>query len=226
MASNDVWAVGILFGNGGSESTLIEHWNGSSWRVVASPTPRNGGELLGVTAVSSNDVWAAGNVLDSSGAPVAALVEHWDGKSWSIISSPAFSGVNIDAISGDARNDVWAVGSAGVYAPAAFTGPAVLHWNGTSWSLINPHTGVSAAGIKALSPTNVGAVGNGGDVDRDSFFARIEHWDGTSWSVIASPNPGRINVLFAVTALSDRTVAAVGRETDSSGNSTAIILQN
>jgi hypothetical protein len=184
---------------------------------------------------------------------------------------------NIDAISGDARNDVWAVGSAGVYAPAPFTGPAVLHWNGTSWNLINPHTGVSAAGVKALSPTSVWAVGNGPDSDRDSFFARIEHWDGTSWSivpipnvnppepldtqsvllgiaaisannlwavgetvgktltehwdgkswsVIASPSPGRINILFSVTALSDGTVAAVGRETDSSGNSTGLILQN
>jgi uncharacterized protein (TIGR03118 family) len=216
VARNDVWAVGTLFGTSGSESTLIEHWNGTSWSVVASPTPTNGGFFNAVTAVASNDVWAAGNVLDSTGAPVAALVEHWDGTSWRIVSSPAFAGVNIDAISGDAGNDVWAVGSAGIFAPAPFTGPAVLHWNGTSWSLINPHTGVSAAGVKALSPTNVWAVGQGPDSDFDSFFARIEHWDGTSWSIVPSPrvNPPEPldthSFLSGIGAISAKDIWAVG----------------
>jgi uncharacterized protein (TIGR03118 family) len=216
VASNDVWAVGTLFGSSGSESTLIEHWNGTRWSVVPSPTPTNGGFFNAVTAIASNDVWAAGNVLDSTGAPVAALVEHWDGRSWKIVSSPAFAGVNIDAISGDAGNDVWAVGSAGIFAPAPFTGPAVLHWNGTRWSLINPNTGVSAAGVKALSPTNVWAVGQGPDTDFDSFFSRIEHWDGTSWSIVPSPrvNPPEPldthSFLSGIGAISAKDIWAVG----------------
>jgi hypothetical protein len=268
VASNDVWAVGTLFGRNGSESTLIEHWNGTSWSVVASPTPKNGGFLCAVTAVSSNDVWAAGSVLNSSGTPVAALVEHWNGTSWSIVSSPAFASVTgVGSLSADASNDVWAT-----------AGAAVLHFNGTSWSLVNPNTGVIAGGIKALSPTNVWAVGEARDSDLDSTFASIEHWDGThwsivpsprvnpaepldthsylsgiaaisanniwavggavgqsltehwdgtSWSVIASPNPPRFNFLFAVAALSDGTVAAVGfNETDFTGDGSGLILQN
>jgi hypothetical protein len=35
----DVWAVGNAFGTNGSTLTLIEAWNGSSWRSVPSPTP-------------------------------------------------------------------------------------------------------------------------------------------------------------------------------------------
>jgi hypothetical protein len=267
VASNDVWAVGILFGTGGSESTLIEHWNGTSWSVVTSPTPPNGGFLNAVTAVSTNDVWAAGSVLDSTGASVAALLEHWDGTSWSIVSSGAFGKVSgAGAISADASNDVWAE-----------AGTQVLHFDGKSWSLVNPGTGVSIQGIAAISPTNVWAVGQGPDTDGDSFFARIEHfdgtswsivpsprvnppepldthsylagigvisakdiwavggavgqsltehWDGKSWSVISSPNPGPFNFLFAATALSDGTVAAVGAETDRSGNADPLILQD
>jgi hypothetical protein len=268
VASNDVWTVGTLFGRNGAESTLIEHWNGTSWSVVASPTPKNGGFLNAVTAVSSNDVWAAGSVLDASGAPVAALLEHWNGTNWSIVSSPAFASVTgMGSLSADASNDVWAT-----------AGTAVLHFNGTSWSLVNPNTGVIAGGIKALSPTNVWAVGEARDSDFDSTFASIEHWDGTHWSivpsprvnppepldthsylsgiaaisvnniwavggavgqsltehwdgtrwsVIASPNPPRFNFLFAVTALSDGTVAAVGfNETDFTGDGSGLILQN
>jgi hypothetical protein len=36
---DDVWAVGNAFGAPGSTVTLIEHWNGQTWRVVPSPTP-------------------------------------------------------------------------------------------------------------------------------------------------------------------------------------------
>ncbi len=35
----DVWAVGNAFGTTGSTVTLIERWNGHTWRIVPSPTP-------------------------------------------------------------------------------------------------------------------------------------------------------------------------------------------
>ena len=41
---------------------LTEHWNGSNWSIVSSPSPGtyNGNELYGVAAISTNDVWAVG----------------------------------------------------------------------------------------------------------------------------------------------------------------------
>jgi hypothetical protein len=223
VASSDVWAVGSVTTvvqrhkhSTTTISTLIEHWDGTNWSVVSSPTPANGGELGSVTAVSSNDLWAAGNVLDSSGAPVSALVEHWDGTSWNIVSSSAFSGVTNVVVSADASNDVWAVAFASSAAGAPFTGPAVLHFDGTSWSVINPNTGVTGVGIEALSATNVWAVGQGRDSDGDSFFARIEHFDGTSWSIVSSPRvnpPEPLDTqsgLGGIVAISANDIWAVG----------------
>jgi hypothetical protein len=219
VASNDVWAVGSLTTVVHKQtltSTLTEHWDGTSWSVVSSPTPANGGYLALVAAVSSKDVWAAGNALDSSGTPVSALVEHWDGTSWSIVSSAAFNGATNPVVSADASNDVWAVAFASSASGAPFTGPAVLHFDGTSWSLINPNTGVTGVGIDALSPTDVWAVGQGRDSDGDSNFARIEHFDGTSWSIVPSPRvnpPEPLDTqsgLGGVAAISANDIWAVG----------------
>src|SRR6266487_1947804 len=59
VASNDVWAVGGQTVSG-TANTLIEHWNGTTWSVVTSPTPVGGGSLAAVAALSSTDVWAVG----------------------------------------------------------------------------------------------------------------------------------------------------------------------
>src|SRR5436309_3023426 len=41
VAPNDIWAVGYssLSPYGGTERTLIEHWDGTSWSIVPSPSP-------------------------------------------------------------------------------------------------------------------------------------------------------------------------------------------
>jgi hypothetical protein len=56
-ATNDVWAVGTLaFG-----ATVIEHFNGTAWSVVSSPSPGLGEDVLtGVTALAPNNAWAVG----------------------------------------------------------------------------------------------------------------------------------------------------------------------
>src|SRR5215469_6280943 len=41
IASNDVWAVGE-FSSVSAGQTLVEHWNGVSWSVVASPNVGSG----------------------------------------------------------------------------------------------------------------------------------------------------------------------------------------
>ena len=97
VAADDIWAVG-RYGNhdlGVLDQTLIEHWNGSRWSVVPSPSP--GGpsadnDLWGVVAVGPNDVWAVGGVgafLDPQFSSPLAL--HWDGSQWaeSHVSAPA-----------------------------------------------------------------------------------------------------------------------------------------
>src|SRR5258708_32819818 len=78
VSACDAWAVGQVFSNG-TFQTLIEHWNGSSWAVVASPDPGAGGNFLsGVQAASRTDIWAVGSYTESGGAQKTPAL-HLDG---------------------------------------------------------------------------------------------------------------------------------------------------
>ena len=90
LSPADVWAVGAGPGvpTGGFSAhptSVIEHWNGTSWTVVPSPNPNPQGNngLGAVAAVSSANVWAVGEQLQGP------FTEHWDGTSWSIVATPA-----------------------------------------------------------------------------------------------------------------------------------------
>lgn len=60
------------------EKTLVLHWNGNTWKQVASPTPPNDGQLNSVSAVSSSSAWAVGYVNFTG----TTLILHWNGKHW------------------------------------------------------------------------------------------------------------------------------------------------
>jgi hypothetical protein len=207
VANNDVWAVGFQFASDGITigSSVIEHWNGSNWRVVSSGT-LPGAQFNGITAISSNDVYAVGGDAGNN-----ALVEHWNGTNWSRVSSSAFNNVgSLSAVSADASSDVWAVGCCGPLG----TGQAILHWNGTSWSLVGSHPRFGPLAITALSPSNVWVAGTVEDSDNDSQIAAVEHWDGTSWSIVPSPNPNpgldKNSHLLGIAAISASDIWAVG----------------
>src|SRR5260370_41267585 len=70
VSACDAWAVGNDSSPGAGQ-TLIEHWNGSAWTVVASPHPGTGSILSGVQAASRTDIWAVGSFTDSGGGPGA-----------------------------------------------------------------------------------------------------------------------------------------------------------
>jgi hypothetical protein len=90
LSASDVWAVGTGPGvpTGGFSAhptSVIEHWNGTSWTVVSSPNPNPQGNngLGAVAAVSAGDVWAVGHQL------LGPFTEHWDGSKWTILATPA-----------------------------------------------------------------------------------------------------------------------------------------
>jgi hypothetical protein len=96
-SSKDVWAVGFDRGLDSPQTstagrTLIEHWNGTRWRVVSSPDPSstNGNALWGVKAVSASNVLAVGindGVLDTYSTSTP-LVVQWNGSTWTQASAP------------------------------------------------------------------------------------------------------------------------------------------
>lgn len=120
-AGSDVWAVGSSVKNpndGISVShTLIQHWNGSRWKIVPSPNVGAGNNaLLSVAARSATDAWAVGYYDDVTGdIPIRqTLVLHWNGSHWKRIASQNVGGgdnwlSSIVAPHGVA--DVWASGT-------------------------------------------------------------------------------------------------------------------
>jgi hypothetical protein len=79
----DVWAVGDQGVTDSSSSTLIEHWNGTAWSIVPSPSPGSDSDLTGVTTSNAaNDVWAVGYYDPTGTAQGQTLTLNWNGTTW------------------------------------------------------------------------------------------------------------------------------------------------
>jgi hypothetical protein len=124
----DVWAVGDVDTGEFVMGTLVEHWDGASWRVVESPTVPEGALLGNVAVKGSGTAWAVG--WRQAGELLQPLAMRWTGTHWAMADGPSFEGVMADfagvAVLG--RDDVWAVGSRDTRTLAA-------HWDGTSWTV-------------------------------------------------------------------------------------------
>ncbi len=205
VSSNNVWAVGS-YGNGTGSFPLVEHWNGSAWKVVASPHVSGG--LSGIVAIAAHNIWAVGSYSNAT-----TLVEHWNGTGWSIIPSPnvAHLGDGLSAVSAVSATDIWAVGT--ISGNSGFQ-TLIEHWNGTTWSIKSSQKSGGLRGVAALAANNVWAVGAGFIPNYTPTL--IEHWNGSAWRVVPSLSPGPlINTLNAVAAISANNVWAVGADTNS-----------
>lgn len=200
LAPDDAWAVGQQL-TGGAENTsnapLVEHWDGHSWHIVAHPSPPDGVQFGGITALSPDDIWVAGTGnIGSNGA----VFEHWDGTQWRIVPSPSSSGIGplsshivLTAISAVSANDIWAAGLRNPAIPFPNgVEPLVEHWDGQRWSIVNsPSLTGTVADLLALGPNDVWAVGTmgmGWDTAQQGQ-GLVEHWDGEQWSLIDTPTP-------------------------------------
>ena len=191
------WAVGSAdSGVVADQTTLILHWDGSNWSVVASPSPGTGGlnALYKVQATSASDVWAVGS-FTNSGAFAQTLVERWTGQAWSVVSSPNVSGTNnelYDVVTLGTGN-VWAVGYSGYEQYVTL----IEHWNGGQWAIVpspNPRPISQFSSIlEALSATGSGDILTAGRTTNElngADSALVEHWNGSAWSIVPSVNGG------------------------------------
>jgi alpha-tubulin suppressor-like RCC1 family protein len=180
LSPDDAWAVGYTT-QGRTTRTLTEHWDGSAWSVVASPSPggRHLSQLTSVTAVGPDDVWAVGifNTHPSQYFHDRTLTMHWDGTSWSRVPSPNGHGFYdnvLQSVSAVRSDDVWAVGYF-FYDEELPPRTLAVHWDGTSWTRVhteNPDAPGYLDAVAAVRSTNVWAVGRHG---------LLEHYNGTGW---------------------------------------------
>lgn len=112
LSPTDAWAVGEYSASDHTIRTLIAHWNGSVWQVVASPD--TWGSLASVAAAGPHDVRAVGHMAIGDGNNQHALIEQWDGTSWHTLRGPepgAAGYSNLSGITTDGAGSYWVVGS-------------------------------------------------------------------------------------------------------------------
>lgn len=205
ISSTDAWTVGHT-STTSSTNSLIEHWNGRSWKIIPAAQVNPGQEALAaVAAVSRNDVWAVG-VTPSSGG-TQALIEHWNGIRWNVVPAPTPPHPNdsyiLSAVTALSSTDVWAVGYDVFYGGQQ---SLALHWDGTAWSVIPTPTITQGLGnpaddalnsITAISSHDIWAAGSFNYGNQ----GLIEHWDGTSWNVVTSPAPSTVSNLYTLNSI-------------------------
>ncbi|HEY3209566.1 MAG TPA: hypothetical protein VGL18_07175 [Actinomycetota bacterium] len=190
LSSTDAWAVGMQISAPGdlfTINTLAEHWDGSAWSEVPTPTSFEGW-LSGIHALAANDIWAVGSVFED---PIESspIVEHWDGAAWNVVPSPDIELANLFDVAGTSSSDLWAVGTYRGRFPAML----IEHYDGTRWSRVSvpPISSdfIALSAVTAVSPTNVWSVGYYlGSDGRNKPLA--VHYDGSSWRLVTVPSKG------------------------------------
>lgn len=122
FSATDIWAVG----GQSKHRTLIEHYNGTSWNVIPSPSASFGGignVLEGVAVIpGKNEVWAVGYA--SNRLSQRSISEFYNGSTWRLVATAAGNDY-LGGVVAFSSNDLQAVG-----------GGDALQWNGwkTRWT--------------------------------------------------------------------------------------------
>jgi hypothetical protein len=227
-SATNVWAVGKYHDDTNVERTLIQHWDGAIWKVVASPNEGSThNRLYGVAALSASSAWAVGSYDDATSISLP-LILRWNGTSWQKFLVPTLAGateITLRGVTAIANNNAWAVGT---YRDSNGDGKTLtLHWNGTNWQQVtspNPNSfrnGLNA--VTAVSASDIWAVGY--TSDGTGYKSLALRWNGTSWQAVSSPSPGSPNnELLAVAAVASNDVWAVGYSGISDDDGETLVL--
>ncbi len=178
---------------GAGGGTLIEQWNGTTWKVVPSvDAPATTGDILNsVSCVGTTFCLAVGQT--GTGPAVA---ETWNGTSWSFATAAAPSGSTstiLSSVSCVSATTCEVLGTASVAAVNTLFGN---QWNGT----VLTATAAAAPTVTASAPTLVAsgmdcvsaswcvAVGYGG-TQNNAATSFGELWNGTAWTTQTMPQP-------------------------------------
>jgi hypothetical protein len=192
VSATDCTAVGDRTVDNLGTQTLVEHWDGTRWSIVASPNPASKAVFLfGVSCVTATSCIAVGTYANGFKFS-KTLVERWDGARWSIVATPNPNKFSfLSSVSCVRATDCVAVGSSTPRAESARSLPLVLRWNGTRLSRETTAVPGGLNAVSCTSATSCLAVGASGTPPAKGLAAR---WDGVRWSVVAGANPNVVGL--------------------------------
>ena len=228
-STGTAWAVGYFVSGKFQQQTLIEHFDGSVWSVVPSPSPGALQNILfGVAAISDSDAWAVGAEQDAGGM-WHTLTEHWDGSAWSVVKAldAGPNGNQFYAVKAIASNSVYAVGQqAGTEFPDQ---GLVEHWDGTAWSIVSSPFDASATALPlgVTATASLLTVVGQKETDTAPYTTYVAAGAPSRLSIVNTPNSGTSeNDLFAAATAADGSTWAVGWDIDTTtGNHDPLVLQ-
>jgi hypothetical protein len=217
-------AVGNYVDSSGTEDTLAEAWNGTTWTIQSTPDPPGAGgdALAGVSCTSSSACTAVG-YAGVNADDQATLAETWNGTTWTTQTTASPNGEtdsNLLAISCASASSCTAVGGEANFSTSVTYGMLAEHFDGSTWTVepTPPPSGApgsSLFGVSCTTDTACVAVGYYNDneypeVTGDTPIA--ESWNGTTWSTQLPPTvPGAtISGLFGVSCTNSTACTAVG----------------
>jgi hypothetical protein len=142
-SATDIWAVGTATFKDGAERTLLYHYNGTSWSLIAAP---HGVEApWAILDLSPTDV----DLLTLDG-PVSDDIYRYNGATWTLAQSdvPIYT-----ALAGTSDSDLYGDDE-------ATAGEGIDHWNGSTWHAVGTIKG-HATGL-SIAEGPVGSVWTAG----------------------------------------------------------------
>jgi hypothetical protein len=198
--------------------SLIEEWNGSTWRTVASPDPSGSSGfynwLYGVSCQSASLCMAVGFY----GNAQQTLVEQWNGETWSVVPSPN-PNANASYLNGVSCTSPTFCAATGYYYSGSFYQTLIEEWNGIDWAIVaSPNSSVTQHNyLQAVSCSGPSfCIATGQFNNGSNWQTLIEERLGGDWTLLSSPNAtagGSLvtNQLFGVSCASSKFCIAVGQ---------------
>jgi hypothetical protein len=187
---------------------LAERWDGSSWRVQATPKLSDRDGLSAVACPSARICLAVGVTFSQPGGQ--PLTERWNGRRWSIQVLPAPEVGVLSAVSCVAANACVAVG---YDYPHSTQRALIERWGAHGWTrqTVPDLRNASLAGVSCTSARACTAVGTA--VEQRAQVALVERWNGRQWTVQPTPRikPDDVS-LTSVSCSSASSCIAVGQK--------------
>lgn len=154
-------------------------FNGRSWHAVK---VGGVGGMTPVSVISPANMWAlTGAVLPAIGLPNHPKVVHWNGRAWrSAAVQPRLpKHAALDWILARSSRDIWVSGS--VPNDKTGTSELAMHWNGKSWTTVNPPARPSHADEFLTSLAPDGSGGLWAVAEAIPGPARLWHYTNGAW---------------------------------------------